>query len=86
MTKLQKLKSIRKPSRHDEMAEVFDSMELGDVVKIYGDSTTATLLAASLSRTRKKLTNTRLSTHNMKTGGVKITCVSSKEPLTVIVM
>ena len=68
------------------MAEVFDSMELGDVVKIYGDSTTATLLANSLSRTRKKLTNTRLSTHNLKSGGVKITCVSSKEPLTVIVM
>jgi hypothetical protein len=86
MTKLQKLKETRKPSRNDEMAEVLDSMELGDVVKIYGDSTTATLLAASLSRTRKKLTNTRLSTHNLKTGGVKITCVSSKEPLTVIVM
>ena len=86
MTKLQKLKSVRKPSRNDEMAELFDSMELGDVVKIYGDSNTATQLANSLSRTRKKHTNTRLSTHNLKSGGVKITCVSSKEPLTVIVM
>ena len=86
MTKLQKLKEVRKPSRNDEMAELFDSMELGDVVKIYGDPINAVQLANSLSRTRKKLTNTRLSTHNMKTGGVKITCVSSKKPLTVIVM
>ena len=79
-----KLDTRGRPANNEKMAEVLHSLNLGEVIKIKGSSEEITRLAYSLSRTHKVHAKTRLSVRNLKSGGVKITCISNKKPKTII--
>lgn len=84
---MQQLKSNRgRQAKNEEMADILHGLKVGEMVKVYGATQEIIRLANSLSRTRKRLQETRLMTHALKSGGVRIACVSSKKPKTVIVI
>ena len=75
-----------RPANNEELAEVLHEMNPVDQTRILGDSNEVLRLANSLSRTHKRHNKTRFSCHKNKNGSVVITCVSVKQPTTVILI
>lgn len=75
-----------RPANNEELAAIIHEMNPGDQTKIYGDSEEVLRLANSLSRTHKRHRKTRFSCHKNKNGSVVITCVSNRQPTTVILV
>lgn len=71
-------------ANNEELAEIFHSMNPGDVIKVYGITQEAETLANSLSRTHKVHNKTRFATRRSKNGEkVTITCIKSAKPQTI---
>jgi len=81
-----KLDNRGRRANNEKMAEVLHSLNLGETINVQGSSTEIYRLANSLSRTHKIHAKTRLSVRALKTGGLKITCISNKKPKTIIIL
>lgn len=81
-----KLDGRGRRANNEEMAEIFHSMNPGDVINVYGAAEEAKRLANSLSRTHKAHNKSRFAINTMKTGGVTITCIKACKPKTIIVI
>ena len=82
-----KLDKRGRRAHNEELAEIFHSMNPGDVTHVYGITKEAEILANSLSRTHKAHNKTRFATRSNKNGSkVTITCIKSEKPKTVILI
>lgn len=82
-----KLDKRGRRAHNEELAEIFHSMNPGDVLHVFGVTEEAEILANSLSRTHKAHNKTRFATRRNKNGNkVTITCIKSEKPKTVILI
>ena len=82
-----KLDKRGRRAHNEELAEIFHSMNPGDVLHVFGVTEEAEILANSLSRTHKRHNKARFTTRRNKNGNkVTITCIKASKPKTVILI
>lgn len=76
--------SVGRKATNPQIAAVLHSLDFGDSVYVSGSSLDdVKRLANSLSRTAKRYDKARFSVRALKSGKVKISCVSAKKPIHV---